>query len=431
MIIQHTIIAGDFNQVLDAVVDKTTFSKNKPKDRLGIKLLMKDLGLVDIWRVVNPKDREYKFYSHKHKSHSRIDYFLISSNMVGNISDCTIGPIALTDHGTVHLGLVLEPGLIRKGRWRLNVSKIVLFQNPEFLKLLEDELEHFFEFNLGLTEKIGTVWEVSKAYIRGKIISYASKQKREQLKRISTLETELRELERKLSMQYSDATLKHVCDLKLQINEIYNKKIEYALFRLNSNFYESGEKSGRLLARQLKKKEASYTIPAIRDEKGELKTSAGEINKVFLTFYKKLYESEVVYDKQKCDNFFSKCNLPVLTPDQQEGLDSPISVEEVKKAISLMRTGKSPGLDGFPSEYYKKFIDKLAPILTEVYKESLSLGKMPDTFNEALISFIYKKDKDPTGPGSFRPVSLINVDCKILTKVIALRMEKILPCLIH
>lgn len=62
----HTILAGDFNQVLDGTLDETTFSNNVPKDRMAIKLLMKDLGLIDIWRLVNPRKREYTFYSHNH-----------------------------------------------------------------------------------------------------------------------------------------------------------------------------------------------------------------------------------------------------------------------------------------------------------------------------------------------------------------------------
>lgn len=423
-----SIIAGDYNQVVDGVLDKTTYSGVKPKDRMAIELMMKDLNLVDIWRVINPKEREYTFYSHRHKSHSRIDYFLISNNLVQDVSDCSIGPIALTDHATVHLGLILEPDLIKKSRWRLNVS---LLHDTELCKYLEQELDNFFELNMGSTERVGTVWEASKAYIRGKLIAYASKKKKEQMQRINTIETELKTLEKRLSECYDEILLRQICDLKLQINDIYNKKVEYALFRLNTNFYESGEKAGKLLARQLKRKEANFTIPAIKDESGIPKTSTGDINDVFFKFYNKLYESQVKHDLEECDRFFSKFDLPKLTIDQQTYLDSPITVEEVKKAISLMRPSKSPGVDGFPSEYYKKFADKLAPILTEVFKESLDLGKMPDTFNEALISLIHKKDKDPMDPGSFRPVSLINVDCKILTKVIAIRMENILPHLIH
>ena len=397
----HTILAGDFNQVLDGTLDKTTFFNNVPKDRMAIKLLMKDLGLIDVWRLVHPRQREYTFYSHNHKSHSRIDYFLIGKDLVESISDCTIGPIALTDHAAVQLDLVIKSDGARKNRWRLNVS---LLQDPEFNSLLENELDNFFRENTGSVDRFGTVWEASKAHIRGKVIAFSSKKKREQIRRLKDLESQLKELEKSLSEKHSDPLLKKVCDLKFQINEIYNKKAEYALFRLKSNFYESGEKSGKLLARQLHQMETSYAIPAVKNEKGELVTQTGDINKVFAHFYEQLYKSEINPDVSNYQTFFSNIKLPVISGDQKNSLDSPITVEEVKKAISSMRVGKSPGLDGFPSEYYKKFVDKLAPILKTVYDESFSLGKLPETFNEALISLIVKKDKDPTDPGSFRSV---------------------------
>lgn len=95
--------------------------------------------------------------------------------------------------------------------------------------------------------------------------------------------------------------------------------------------------------------------------------------------------------------------------------------------MSLMKPGKSPELDGFPSEYYKNFIDKLVPIRTEVYEESFSLGELSITYNKALISLIGKKD--PTR--IYRPVSLINVDCQILTKILAMRLETTPPRIIH
>ena len=51
-----------------------------------------------------------------------------------------------------------------------------------------------------------------------------------------------------------------------------------------------------------------------------------------------------------------------------------------------MKTGKSPGIDGFPAEYYKHHIDILAPKLLEVYNESLMSGSLPPSFYEALIA---------------------------------------------
>ncbi len=190
----YTIIAGDFNQVVDGALDKTAYSNNIPKDRMAIRLLMKDLGLMDIWKLVNPREREYTFYSHNHKSRSRIDYFLISKDLVESVADCSIGPIGLTDHAAVQLGLVIEPSGAKKNRWRLNIS---LFQDPEFSRPVEEELYNIFQVNMGSTDKVGTVWEASKAYVRGKIIAYSSGKKREQTQRVKKLESKLEELEKK------------------------------------------------------------------------------------------------------------------------------------------------------------------------------------------------------------------------------------------
>lgn len=73
----------------------------------------------------------------------------------------------------------------------------------------------------------------------------------------------------------------------------------------------------------------------------------------------------------------------------------------------------------------------LCPVLTKVLQETFECGSMPDSFNEAIISLIPKKDKDLTDPVNYRPISLINVDCKILSKVLALRLDKVLPNIIH
>ena len=55
-----------------------------------------------------------------------------------------------------------------------------------------------------------------------------------------------------------------MCELKFSLNCIYSKKSEYAMFRLKASFYESGEKAGKLLARQLKKQETASRISGIK-----------------------------------------------------------------------------------------------------------------------------------------------------------------------
>lgn len=112
-------------------------------------------------------------------------------------------------------------------------------------------------------------------------------------------------------------------------------------------------------------------------------------------------------------------------------LDSPITEVEIRKAVSLMKAGKSPGYDGFPAEYYKTYIDIIAPVLQKLFEEAFKREHLPPTFNEALISLIPKKDKDSTDPSNYRPIRLLNLDCKILTKVMPLRLQRVLNSIIH
>lgn len=70
------------------------------------------------------------------------------------------------------------------------------------------------------------------------------------------------------------------------------------------------------------------------------------------------------------------------------------------------------------------------PVLKSVYEESLVNGKLPPTLSQATISGILKKDKDPSQCSSYRPISLLCCDYKILTKVLAQRLEAFIPIII-
>lgn len=104
------------------------------------------------------------------------------------------------------------------------------------------------------------------------------------------------------------ACLMTFANCKFKIHDIFNKRAEYALFRLKTTFYESGEKTGRLLARQLKEQSTAHVIPAIRSG-GSLVTSSKGINEVFKDFYEKLYKSSGTPNKLSLQNFFMNINL--------------------------------------------------------------------------------------------------------------------------
>ena len=96
-----------------------------------------------------------------------------------------------------------------------------------------------------------------------------------------------------------------------------------------------------------------------------------------------------------------------------------------------MPNNKAPGPDGFPAEFYKHFWPSLAPLFIRAIIEIKQNSRFPVHMNTALISLLPKPNKDHTLPSNYRPISLINVDMKIISKSLAHRIEKVTPYIIH
>ena len=107
-------------------------------------------------------------------------------------------------------------------------------------------------------------------------------------------------------------------------------------------------------------------------------------------------------------------------------LDLPLSMGEIQGSINAIQSGRAAGPDGFPIEFLKTFSDKLLPLLLNMFNDSLSRGTLPQTLTNALITLLLKPGKDANECGSYRPISLLNADYKILAKVLAIRLETVI-----
>ena len=423
------ILGGDFNCTLQPALDKSSHrrSKSVSKSSALILSIMESYKLFDPWRHSNPTARQFSFFSPVHLSYSRIDFYLIDHRTISLVTNCQYHAIVISDHSPVQLDMSFPNNPRPQRSWQLDP---LLLTNKSFQKLISNEIDLYLEINSTPGMSYATIWESLKAYLRGKIISYAAHRKRERTKRLTELTQQISDIDDELSHDFTPDLYKERLLLKTEYDNLSIKQTERLLLKTKQSYYEHGEKAGKLLCHQLRQAAARSAIPEIRVSPGSTSTHPQIINDQFKAYYEELYTSQSSMNAAETQAFLDGLELPKISTEDQASLDAPITNVEISQAISSMQSGKAPGPDGFPIEFYKLFSHKLVPILNSLFKEIISVGKLPLTMTQATISVLLKKDKDPLECGSYRPISLLCCDYKILTKVLARRLETVIPNII-
>lgn len=92
------ICAGNFNVLLNPILDTTNKERRRNPTEKPINRELRDLGLIDVGRSLHGSDPGYTLYSARHTVYSRIDYFFMYNRDLHRLSDCRLGQRDLSDH---------------------------------------------------------------------------------------------------------------------------------------------------------------------------------------------------------------------------------------------------------------------------------------------------------------------------------------------
>ena len=124
-----------------------------------------------------------------------------------------------------------------------------------------------------------------------------------------------------------------------------------------------------------------------------------------------------------CINVLSTLEIPKLTKTQKAFCENYPTEENLYDALSGMAKEKTPGNDGLTCEFYLIFWDKIKIPFINSLRESKYKKELSSSQRQAIIKLLEKKDRDKRFIKNWRPISLLNVDLKIISKAFAIKMK--------
>ncbi|MEL6802457.1 MAG: reverse transcriptase family protein, partial [Bacteroidota bacterium] len=350
----------------------------------------------------------------------------MNQELVGKVTKVTSRPVLGQTTGHRMVELEIEEGLdIGRGYWKFNVSLLRDSAYGELIRGTWGEARG----DKGDFEDVGQWWDYAKCLLRTVTIDFAKEKRREECRVVRELEKEKKRIEEEMAAGYGSVYAEeHLRGIKAGLEQEEERKAEGCRVRSRLPHFEAKEPGLAYFSREEKRGSKRNLIYALRDNEGRVRRGTEEVIGVAHDFYTELY-SQGDTDEGIQEAFLSKVDVG-LTGQQREWCDRVIDKDEVVGVMKKMASGKSPGADGFPVEFWRFFWDIVGDDFMDVVQWVLLTGRVTESMSEGIIRLLFKKG-DRGDVRNYRPVTLVNADYKMLSGCVAGRLSSVLPDLVH
>jgi hypothetical protein len=317
-----------------------------------------------------------------------------------------------------------------RGTWKFNSSLLKDVEYTKKINNLMDECEGKYK---DVTDK-GLKWDVIKSEIRGATISYSSYKAKTTREAEQKLLKNINRLEVILATSSSENNLQELQTDKKELELINAERSRGVQLRAKCMHLENNEANSKYFLTIEKTNANTKNMSKLITDSGTEITKNSEILSEQRSFYEKLYTDTLDQNDSMTASakYFldGDINIKKLSDDEKEELDDDVTMDEIAAAVKDLATDKSPGSDGITPEFYVHFWPKINIYVTDSINHAITTQKLSIDQRRGILTLIPKKDKDVRYIKNWRPLSLLNTDYKLLAKILATRLQKVLDSII-
>ena len=463
------ILGGDFNVTLNHNIDNHAYAaprNNQARNKLNEMLI--DNNFYDVFRCFNPSKRQFTWKNSGGRQRARLDMFIASECFRPYIiSYEKISPMG-SDHDPILTRIDFTKFLKGKSYWRhnnnllkeidyvhriknqirLTLAKYVQlngFQNF-YAEASEEQLQEFlnkennYYFNLNYNINPHLLFEMIMNDVRCESISYAAERARRQRLEEKTLRNELNSAKTLSDLQPDDDRLLESYQNCLDnFDRFIDNKAKQKLLGQGVTNKALGEKPTSYFLNLEKNSNAQKYISnlkVVKNGRNEILTKQSDIEDEVRRNYQQLYankDENITFEN--IERFMGEdvenIEYNKLTQEQANELEGRISETELLSVLKKSKNESAPGLSGFSYYFYKFFWADIKNFIVSAVNHSFDIKKLPDSQSKGVISIIPKGTKPKDVLDNWRPLCMLNTFYKLVSGVIAMRINSVLDIIIH
>ena len=417
------ILLCDFNTSLSPL-DRSGKHTEDKAFRILSELIF-DFNIYDVWRARFPTSRVFSWRRviENQLVQSRIDFIFISRMFTTFVKNIYYKHTAFSDHSFVVLNIDFSKIERGPGTWIFNN---MLLEDDCFVSKINDLI--LKEKQCRLYEEDPLIWIDNLKYKIKRVSQiYAKNEKQKDKSEYFKLQNKFDKISY-LAANNLKYDVNEYQEIKANLQEYEHKICKGAILRSKAYWAIEGDKNSRYFLQLEKHRQENNSIKEIETDDGKLLTKTEDILDEIQNFYKNLYSCTKNEESKMKE--IGKFITSKVSDEDKDFCDNQITLEEIFKSLNGMSKNKSPGSDGLTVSFYLKFFHLFGGIFQKIFKEINEKKIMPRSMRLGLITLIYKKKGKRNKISNYRPISLLNVDYKILARIMANRLKVVLPNII-